>query len=135
MSAISVPATSSVTFSLLKKLPLVVLAFALVFTSSISAAEKGWFGFGLKVEGSGFLSFTVKSVTVESIAPHSPASEQHIAVGDEIIQVEETTVPGRRAWELKPLLQKQIGETIHMRLKRPTGQIYSVTLTAAKPPA
>ena len=119
----------------MKKLPLVVLAFALVFTSNLSAAEKGWFGFGLKVEGSGFLSFTVKSVTVESIAPHSPASEQSIAVGDEIIQVEETTVPGRRAWELKPLLQKQVGDKIHLRLKRPTGQIYSVTLTAAKSPA
>ena len=116
----------------MKKLLLVVLALTWVFTSNLVAAEKGWFGFGLKVEGSGFLSLTVQSVTVESIAPHSPASEQPIAVGDEIIQVEETTVPGRRAWELKPLLQKQVGETIHLRLKRPTGETYSATLTAVK---
>jgi C-terminal processing protease CtpA/Prc len=78
---------------------------------------------------------TVKSVTVESIAPRSPASEQSIAVGDEIIQIEETTVPGRRAWELKPLIQKQVGQSIHLRLKRPTGETYSVTLIAVKPPA
>ena len=116
----------------MKKLSLVVLSLTVVFTSSLVAAEKGWFGFGLKVEGSGFLSFTVKSVTVESIAPHSPASEQSIAVGDEIIQIDETTVPGRRAWELKPLLQKQVGDKIHLRLKRPSGETYSVTLTAVK---
>jgi len=118
----------------MKKLFVALLALTWVFTSSLMAAEKGWFGFGLKVEGSGFLSLTVHSVTVESIAPHSPASEQSISVGDEIIQVEEMTVPGRRAWELKPLLQKQVGETIHLRLKRQTGETYSVTLTAAKAP-
>jgi C-terminal processing protease CtpA/Prc len=116
----------------MKKLSLLALLLTFVWTSMVVAAEKGWFGFGLKVEGSGFLSLTVQSVTVESIAPHSPASEQSIAVGDEIIQVEEMTVPGRRAWELKPLLQKQVGETIHLRLKRPTGETYSVTLTAVK---
>ncbi|MEY2519526.1 MAG: hypothetical protein QOF24_1285 [Verrucomicrobiota bacterium] len=116
----------------MKKLLLVVLALTWIFTSNLMAAEKGWFGFGLKVEGSGFLSLTVHSVTVESIAPHSPASEQSIAVGDQIIQVEETTIPGRRAWELKPLLQKQVGDIIHLRLKRPNGETYSVTLTATK---
>lgn len=118
----------------MKKLLLVVLALTWVFTSNLMAAEKGWFGFGLKVEGSGFLSLTVQSVTVESIAPHSPASEQSIAVGDEIIQVEETTVPGRRAWELKPLMQKQVGETVRLRLKRPAGDIYSVALIAVQAP-
>ena len=116
----------------MKKLFLAGLSLTWIFTASLMAAEKGWFGFGLKVAGSGFLSLTVHSVTVESIAPHSPASEQSIAVGDEIIQVEEITVPGRRAWELKPLIQKQVGETVHLRLKRPGGQIYSVTLIAVK---
>jgi hypothetical protein len=32
----------------MKKLSLVVLALTWVFTSNLSAAEKGWFGFGLK---------------------------------------------------------------------------------------
>jgi C-terminal processing protease CtpA/Prc len=118
----------------MKKLCLSALVLTFVSTSMAVAAEKGWFGFGLKVEGSGFLSLTVHSVTVESIAPHSPASEQSIAVGDQIIQVEETTVPGRRAWELKPLIQKQVGETVRLRLKRPAGDTYSVTLTAVKAP-
>jgi len=118
----------------MKKLFLLVLLFTFVWTSIGTAAEKGWFGFGLKVAADGFFNPTVNSITVESIAPNSPAAEQHIAVGDQIIQVENTEVSGRKASELKPLMQKHVGETIHLRLKRPTGETYAVTLTAAKPP-
>lgn len=118
----------------MKKLFLLVLLFTFAWTSLTMAAEKGWFGFSLKVAGEGFFNPTVRSITVESIAPHSPASEQHIAVGDQIIQVEGTEVSGRKASELKPLMQKQVGETIHLRLRRPTSETYSVTLIAAKPP-
>jgi len=118
----------------MKKSFLLVLLFAFVWTSVATAAEKGWFGFGLKVAGEGFFNPTVKSITVDSIAPRSPASEQHMAVGDEIIQIEGTAVPGRKASELKPLMQKQVGETIHLRLKRPAGEFYSVTLMAVKKP-
>ena len=119
----------------MKKLPLFVLLLTFVWISVAMAAEKGWFGFGVKVAGEGFFNPTVKFITVDSIAPHSPASEQHLAVGDQIIQVENTEVPGHKASELKPLMQKQVGETIHLRLKRPAGETYSVTLLAAKRPS
>jgi C-terminal processing protease CtpA/Prc len=116
----------------MKKLSLLTLVLTFVWTSMVAAGEKGWFGFGVKVAGEGFFNPTVKSITVESIAPHSPASEQHIAVGDQITQVEGTEVSGRKASELKPLMQKQVGESVHLRLKRPAGEIYSVTLVAVK---
>jgi C-terminal processing protease CtpA/Prc len=118
----------------MKKLCLLALALTFVWTSVATAGEKGFFGLGLKVAGEGFFNPTVKSITVESVTPHWPAAEQGVAVGDEIIQVENTEVPGHKASELKPLMQKQVGETIRLRLKRPTGEIYSVTLTAAKAP-
>jgi C-terminal processing protease CtpA/Prc len=119
----------------MKKLCPLVLVLIFVWTSMAAAGEKGWFGFGVKVAGEGFfLNPTVRSITIESIAPNSPAAGQHIGVGDEIIQVENTEVPGRKASELKPLMQKQVGETVRLRLKRPTGETYSVTLTAAKAP-
>jgi C-terminal processing protease CtpA/Prc len=118
----------------MKKLFLLVLLFTFVCTSMVTAGEKGWFGFGLKVAADGFFNPTVKSITVESIAPNSPASKQPIAVGDEIIQVENTPVPGHKASELKPLMQKQVGEIIRLRLKHAAGEIYSVTLTAVKNP-
>ena len=118
----------------MKKLLLAVLSLTWIFASSLKAAEKGWFGFELNIAGESFFSLTVRSVTVASIIPKSPAAAQSIAAGDEIIQVEQTTVSGRKAWELKSLLQKQPGESIHLKLKRPTGETYSVTLIAAKRP-
>jgi C-terminal processing protease CtpA/Prc len=118
----------------MKKLLLTVLSVTWIFTSTVGAGEKGWFGFELNIAGESFFSLTVRSVTVASITPQSPAAAQAIAAGDEIIQVEQTTVSGRKAWELKPLLQKQVGESLHLKLKRPTGETYSVTLIAAKRP-
>jgi C-terminal processing protease CtpA/Prc len=116
----------------MKKLALAFLLLVFVCTGA-TAGEKGWFGFGVKVAGEGFfLNPTVRSITIESIAPHSPASKQHIAVGDQITQVENTEVAGHKASELKPLMQKQVGETVRLRLKRPNGETYSVTLTAVK---
>lgn len=123
----------TVTFAM-KKLFLAVLCVGCGFALSLTAAEKGWFGFGVAVAGSGYINPTVKSITVDSIEPNSPASEQSMAVGDQVIQVESTEVPGRKASELKALMQKRPGESVRLRLKRPTGEIYSVTLVAVKPP-
>ena len=118
----------------MKKLFLAVFCLMCVFAVSLTAAEKGWFGFGVAVAGSGYFNPTVKSITIESVVPNSPASEQRMAVGDQVIQVESTEVPGRKASELKALMQKKPGENVHLRLKRPTGEIYSVTLIAVKQP-
>ena len=98
------------------------------------AAEKGWFGFRLGVKGEGMIDPTVKSVTVQSVQPGTPAAEQPISVGDEIVEVEGVSVPGRKANELKPLMEKKVGEVIRLRLKRANGENYSVTMTAAKRP-
>jgi C-terminal processing protease CtpA/Prc len=115
-----------------KLLPVLVF---LAFCGGIaSAADKGYFGFGLGVKGEGMFNPTVKSVTVQSIQPGTPAAEQKIAVGDEIVEVEGVSVPGRKANELKPLMEKKVGEVIHLRLKRANGEIYSVTMTAIKRP-
>lgn len=119
----------------MKKLFLAILSLTCFFTSCLMAAEKGWFGFEVTVAGSGYINPTVKSITVESIAPNSPASEQRMAVGDQVVQVESTEVSGHKASELKALMKKRPGESVRLRLKRPTGEIYSVILVAGKPPA
>jgi C-terminal processing protease CtpA/Prc len=116
----------------MKKLSLLVLLLNFFGFSMVTAGENGWFGFELKIAGEGFFNPTVRAVTVTSIVPQSPAAAQPIAAGDEIIQVENTEVAGRKASELKPLIQKQVGETIHLKLKRPNGETYSVTLVAVK---
>ncbi|MCI4568603.1 PDZ domain-containing protein [Lysobacter sp. CFH 32150] len=67
------------------------------------AGERGWFGFGLKFSGEGFfLNPTVKSVTVGSLVPVSPAARSPIAVGDTIYRVEGVPMTGRKAKELSP---------------------------------
>lgn len=114
---------------------LTLLLFALFSVSVAVAAEKGWFGFELEIAGEGFfLNPTVRSVKVASVVPQSPAAAQAIAAGDEIVQVENTDVPGRKASELKPLIQKHPGESLHLKLRRKSGETYSVTLVAVKEP-
>jgi C-terminal processing protease CtpA/Prc len=121
------------TIVIVKKISTLVL-FALVAASAARAEEKGGFGFELAIAGEGYFNPTVRAVKVASIVPQSPAAAQSIAAGDEIIQVENTEVAGRKASELKPLIQKQPGESLHLKLKRRNGEIYSVTLVAARKP-
>jgi C-terminal processing protease CtpA/Prc len=100
-----------------------------------TAGEQGWFGFGVSVKGSGFfLNPTVEAVIIESVVPKSPAAQHDIAVGDEVVQVEGIKVSGRKAIELRPLLKKEVGQVLHLRLKRANGEIYSADITAAKRP-
>ena len=117
------------------------LLFAAIFTTFLlhaaiaAAGEPGWFGFAVSVKGSGFfLNPTVEAVIIQSVVPKSPAAQHDIAVGDEVVQVESTAVPGRKANELKPLLRKEVGQVLHLRLKRVSGEIFSANITAAKRP-
>jgi C-terminal processing protease CtpA/Prc len=113
------------------------LAFILLATLSPAVAEaeeKGWFGFALAVKGSGLINPTIKSVVIHSVSSGSPAAAQHITVGDEVIEIEGTPVPGHKANELKPLIEKRLGETLHLRLKRVRGENYSATMIAVRRP-
>ncbi len=109
----------------------------LILVASIGGAsaaqEKGWFGFKLAVKTSGFaFNPTVVTAVVKSVEPNSPASEQALVAGDEIVEAEGKSVAGNKARELKPLLTITPGEVLHLRLKRKDGQGYSATLTARK---
>jgi C-terminal processing protease CtpA/Prc len=118
----------------MKKLLLVFILVA-ASTGGVSAAEKGWFGFGVSIKGEGFLLNPIlRFVKIDTVEARSPAAEKGIAIGDEIIQLENTEVPGHRALELKSLMQRSVGESLHLKLKRPNGETYSVTLVAAKKP-
>jgi S1-C subfamily serine protease len=114
--------------------------FALLFTVALllnaaAADEKGWFGFGVDVKTSGFmLNPNVASIVIAEITPNSPAAAQRVAVGDEIVEAEGTTVPGSKALQLRSIMTKRPGETLHLRLKRKDGEIYSATITATKRP-
>lgn len=111
------------------------LLTVLLATGSAAAPEKGYFGFKVKPEMTGFmLNPTVKRVLVAAVTPGSPAAGR-VGVGDEIIEAEGQTVPGAKALQLKPMLQKTPGETVHLKLKRANGEKYSVEIAAVKRPA
>jgi predicted metalloprotease with PDZ domain len=118
-----------------------LLAFLCLFaapglTSTAHAApEKGWFGFAANVSAPGF-SFnpTLRSVTVSKVEPDSPAAKAGLTSGDQVIEVEGLTVAGHKAKELQGVMHKSVGETLHLRLKRSSGEVYSAALVAiAKP--
>jgi C-terminal processing protease CtpA/Prc len=118
----------------MKKIALSFL-LATALTHSAFAGDKGWFGLGVAIKGEGFfLNPILRSVTVDTVEPRSPAAEKGIAIGDEIIRLENTDVAGHRALELRPMLQRAAGESLHFKLKRPNGETYSVTLIAVKKP-
>lgn len=119
----------------MKKLLLAFILTAFLHVAIATAGEPGWFGFGVSMKGSGFfLNPTVEAVIIQSVVPKSPAAQHDIAVGDEVVQVEGTAVSGRKANELKPLMKREVGQVLHLRLKRASGEIYSVNITAAKRP-
>ncbi len=112
------------------------IAAALLLWSALAVAgERGWFGFGLKFSGEGFfLNPTVKSITIGSVVPGSPAARSPIAVGDTIYRVEGVPIAGRKANELRSLAERQVGQTLHVDLRRPSGEVYSVALVAVTRP-
>jgi S1-C subfamily serine protease len=69
----------------------VLMVCALMLGVATAAEERGTFGVKLNVAGEGFfLNHTLKSVTVESVAPSSPAAGAGIAAGDLIIEADAT---------------------------------------------
>ena len=112
-----------------------IVAAMLLWSALAVAGERGWFGFGLKVTGGGFfLNPTVKTLAIGSVVPGSPAARSPIKVGDTIYRIEGVPIAGRKANELKALAERQVGQTLHVALKRPSGEVYSVALVAVKRP-
>ena len=97
--------------------------------------KPGGFGIAIDVDGEGFfLNPTLKTVTVKSVAPGKPAAEAGIKPGDQIIEVEGKLVAGTKARELEPLMKKNVSEKLALRIKRATGEVFTVTLVAAAKP-
>lgn len=110
-------------------------AIFLALAASATAEERAWYGFHIKPQTSGFvLNPIVQSVTIDMIAPNSPASRAGIRVGDELLEADETKIAGNRGLSLVSLLKKQPGETLRLNLRRPGGETYRVTVVGIKKP-
>lgn len=114
---------------------ILLLVAALGCSSLLSAAEKGWFGFGVNIETKGF-SFnpTIQSVTVASVAPASPAAAAAVAPGDAIVAVQGIVVAGAKAGDLKKAMDVPVGNTLRLSIKRGSAEPQEVALVAAPKP-
>ncbi len=111
-----------------------VALFALLLgvSSAVWAGERGYFGFGITVDGEGVLwNPTLRSVKIESVAPKSPAALAGLVSGDEIVEVAGKVVVGAKGNDLKANIGKDIGESLQMKLRRANGEVAVVTLVAA----
>jgi C-terminal processing protease CtpA/Prc len=107
-------------------------AFLLLLSSTIAlAAAPGVFGMSLTVKAGGwFLNPTIETMTIDAVTADSPAAKAHLAAGDEVLEMDGHVVAGSKGNDLKPLLHKSVGDKLRLKLKRKTGEIYSVILVA-----
>lgn len=114
-----------------------LLAALVLFATSpfVAAAEKGTFGFSISVTTEGFsLNPVLKKVEVNAVAAGSPAAGAGLVKGDQFVEVEGHAVVGAKAFDLKPYLSRDVGETVHFKFRKASGEIVAVALTAATKP-
>jgi C-terminal processing protease CtpA/Prc len=120
---------------MLRRTVLLAVAALLAFPIARQAQAEpvpGTFGFAIDVDGEGFfLNPTLKTVTIKSVAPGRPAATAGMKPGDQIVEVEGRPVLGAKARDLQPLMKKNVGETLALRLRKPSGDLYAVSLVAA----
>ncbi len=99
---------------------LIVLVAAALFFSPLGsrAAEKGWFGFALAIDADGILDPKLRTIKIDKIFPASPAAKAGLSPGDMIVEIEGIVVEGARAETVKAAIQKSVGETLRLKIKR-----------------
>ena len=115
---------------------LLALALALALTCALpaAAAERGWFGIGVNIDAEGdAASRVVRTVTIQSVAPQSPAARAGLAVGDVILEADNLPLAGLKMSELREAMAKAVGETLHLKVRR-ADTVRVVALTAVAPP-
>lgn len=111
-------------------LPLALAASLLA--SSALAGERGYFGLSTSIEAEGFfLNPTLRAVKIAKITPASPAAKAGLQVGDQIIELEGRLVAGSKARELQDLLEKEVGQSLNLKIRRANGDTLPLTLVAA----
>ena len=114
---------------------LLTFCLAIVCIAGEAEAGKGWFEFVIDVDVPRFsVNPVVRSATVIKVLEGSPAAKQGLAKGDQLIEIEKLTVAGGKAKELQSAMQKSVGETLHLRLRRNSGEVYSAALVATSKP-
>ena len=106
----------------------VAILLGLTITQATAQQPLGRIGFSLKVQADGFFNPKVTKVVVELVEPGSQAQTAGLALGDELIKVQDVEVPGTDASVLKPHMEFVSGKPKKLLFRRPNGQTYEATL-------
>ena len=106
----------------------VATLLGLTITQATAQQPSGRIGFSLKVQADGFFNPKVTKVVVELVEPGSQAQTAGLALGDELIKVQDIEVPGTDASVLKPHMEFVSGKPKKLVFRRPNGQTYEATL-------
>ena len=110
---------------------LVLLALFTPFQSAWAQPAEKKIGFAISVSTDGFFSSTIAKVAVTQIAPDSQALAAGVTAGDEVVKVQEITVPGNSATKLKEHMDFVPGVPKKITFKRANGTEYDVVFTRA----
>jgi C-terminal processing protease CtpA/Prc len=103
---------------------------------ALATTEKGWFGLAMSIDIQGtVLNPTLNTITIQSVAPHSPAASAGLVSGDLILEIEGIVVAGAKPEPIKVAMQKAVGESLRLKLKHGSDAPRDVSLTAAAKPS
>lgn len=110
-------------------------AALLALAVSAHAGGKGHLGINVAIEGEGPLwNPTVKAAKVAKVSPGSAAEQAGIRAGDHIVEIEGRQVAGAKASDLQPYMQREVGQSVKLLIRRPSGEIKSISLVAGPKP-
>ena len=116
-----------------------VIAFtSLTLLVLLAPAQQAWaqtsdkkIGFAIQVSTDGYFSSTVAKVAVTQVSPDSQALAAGVVAGDEILKIQDITVPGNSASKLKEHMDFVPGVPKKLTFKRANGSEYEVVFTRA----
>ena len=118
--------TDTIRRGLRRALPFLLMPLAAV------AGERGYLGFGIVVDGDGFfLNPLLAEITIDRVTPGSPAAAAGLVTGDRIVEIEGRRVKGAHAKDLKPYLEREVGQAVRLVIQKESGEMRPVTLVAA----
>lgn len=115
--------------------PLLLVLILLTHFQTVRAQQPDKkIGFSIQVGTDGYFSSTIAKVAVTQVNPDSQALAAGVVVGDEIVKIQEITVPGNNASKLKEHLDFVPGVPKKVTFKRANGSKYEVVFRRAVAP-
>lgn len=106
-------------------------ALILAFSASAWAGERGYFGFAFSLDAEGaFWNPTIRAAKIAKVSPKSPAALAGIVVGDEVIEVAGKVVAGAKGKDMQAQIEKDIGESVQMKVRHANGEVATITMVA-----